>query len=415
MTQPTIELIPLRNAVSHETATTLDLLIRITSPQTAEISDRPPLNIGLVIDRSGSMRGAKLRYARQAACCAIEQLLPTDRVSVVSYDNQVETLVSNTLVENKAQILNKIKTLTPGNTTALHQGWLEGSTQVSQHIQSEALNRVLLLSDGLANVGETNPDVIASDVMGLAQHGISTSTLGVGDDYNEDLMEAMANSGDGNYYYIEHPQELEAIFETELHGLAATIGQKVTLNVTPQTGVVVEEVFNDLETTASGEYQLPNLVVGNPINLVMRLKVPPLETSQSLCEISLSWNDREQSQRQQQTASLKLPVVSKEELENYPFNSEVRQLVAQLQVARAKEEAIQCFDQGDYAETHQLLESTSEFCLEQEPEVAQSPEMEEEIENLRKLKSDLSTGKMKKFRKKSSYQSYNSRRSKKPK
>lgn len=412
MTQTNIELIPLRPVISCEVATTLDLIIRIT-PETETLTvERPPLNLGLVIDRSGSMSGEKLEYARQAACYAVSQLLPIDRVSLVSYDDQVKTLVPNTLVENKDTILRKIRTLTPGGTTALHQGWVEGSTEVSQHLNPEALNRVLLLSDGLANVGETNPDIIASDVHGLAQHGISTSTLGIGDDYNEDLMEAMANSGDGNYYYIEHPQQLETIFQNELKGLVATIGQKVTLSLTPQTNVVLEEVFNDLETNNNGEYLLPNLVVGNPINIAVRLKVPAMTTSESLCEMTLSWNDSQQSQRQEKTVTLTLPVVSQSELEDYPFNSEVRQLVTTLQTARAKEEAIRYVDQGNYKLAQSSLQEAEDMI--ESSSICYSPlEAEEELSELRDLSANLEQKETKKFRKKATFQKYQRRQSKK--
>lgn len=411
MNQPRIELIPLRSVISSEVATTLDLVIRIT-PETEESTvKRPPLNLGLVIDRSGSMSGEKLEYARQAACYAVSQLLPTDRVSVVSYDDQVKTLVPNTLVENKDAILRKIKTLIPGGTTALHQGWVEGSTQVSQQLNPEALNRVLLLSDGLANVGETNPDLIASDVKGLAQHGINTSTLGIGDDYNEDLMEAMANSGDGNYYYIEDPKQLESIFQNELQGLVATIGQKVTLSLTPQAGVILEDVFNDLETNNNGEYLLPNLVVGNPINIAVRLKVPAMATPKALCEITLGWNNTQQNQRLEKKVTLSLSVVSQQELENYPFNAEVRKWVTKLQTSRAKEEAIQYIDRGEYNLAQSSLQKAEDMiqdsysCFEKE-------EAQEEFAELSDLSTDLKQKDKKKFRKKAAFQSYKRRKSK---
>lgn len=407
MNKLNIELIPLRNAISWEVTTTFDLIIRITPPARGKIKERCPLNLGLVIDRSGSMSGEKLKSALQAARFLILQLLPTDRLSVVSYDNKVETLVPNTLIENKESILEKINALTPGHTTALHEGWVEGATQVSQYLQPEALNRVLLLSDGLANVGETNPDVIATNVRGLAEYGVSTSTLGIGDDYNEDLMEAMANSGEGNYYYIENPASLETIFQNELRGLMATVGQKVTLNLTPQTGIILEEVFNDFETNTNGDYKLPNLVIGNELNIAVRFKVPPTQTIENLFKIRLNWQDLNHSQ-QQEVRALDLPSVSKQELDNYPFNAEVREKVIQLQTARAKEEAIRSFDQKNYAAAQKSLEEAKNL-VESAP-IFDFKEVNPERDEIEELKSHLNNQEDKKFRKKASYQSYNRRR-----
>lgn len=120
---------------------------------------------------------------------------------------------------NKQNIIDGINRLTPRNMTALYDCWLEGATQVSKYLQPEHLNCVILLTDGLANVGETNPDVIGNAVNGLSKRGVSTTTMGIGDDFNEDLMQGMALSGDGNYYFIQNPDQLPSIFNAELQGI----------------------------------------------------------------------------------------------------------------------------------------------------------------------------------------------------
>ena len=402
MKVPTINLIPLREAVSSDSPTTLDVLVRIIPPEPEIELERPALNIGLVIDRSGSMRGQKMEYARQAACYAVEQLLPTDRVSVTIYDDQVETLIASTPAVNKANIIHQIKRIHSRGSTALHAGWVQGGIQVSQHLNPEYLNRVILLSDGLANVGETNPDVIASDVHGLAKRGVSTTTMGIGDDYNEDLLEAMARSGDGNYYYIQSPQQLPNIFARELQGLMATIGTTVSLGIEPQGDITLAEVLNDLDVNVNGRYSLPNLVIGNPIEVVVRLKVPAMAQESGLCYFRLAWNAPEQQTRQKLRVALRLPAVSSAQLREFPFNPEVQQQVALMMAARAKNEAVQLADRGNYEAASQLLQQTRQQML-TTPELSLTGP---EAEALADLDSELQARNISSYRKMSRSQSH---------
>ena len=273
---PELDVVPLRRAVRSDMATTLDVLVRIVPPAPEVHFVRPPINLGLVLDHSGSMStGKKMAHAREAAVFAVQQLQPTDRVSVTIFDDTVETIVPNTPATDRAGIIRLLQGVQPGGSTALHAGWAEGGDQVGRHRIAEGLNRVILLSDGLANVGLTDPNAIAAEVKAMSRKQVGTTTMGVGSDYNEDLMEAMATSGDGNYYYIEDPRQLPDIFQTELQGLMATSGQKVSLGLEPQNGVTVSDVLNDLEKDESGRLMLSNLVAGNPISVVVRLNVPP--------------------------------------------------------------------------------------------------------------------------------------------
>ncbi|AIE76146.1 macro domain-containing protein [Synechocystis sp. PCC 6714] len=401
MNTPQVTFIPLKNAVCSERAVTLDLIIRITplSPPAMD-QPRPSLNLGFVIDRSGSMEGHnKITYARQAVCYAIDQLSPGDRLSVTIFDDQVQTLIPSTLAKDKAQLKQLVQGVRPGGCTDLHGGWLQGGIQVSQNLNTE-LNRIILLSDGLANQGETNPDVIATDAHDLAQRGASTTTLGLGDDYNEDLLEAMARSGDGNYYYVADAEQLPTIFERELQGLASTYGNRVTLAATSQAGVQVLDLLNDFELDNQGRSQLPNLIYGNPIDVVVRLKVPALKEEQPLGTVVLSWINGER-QEQTVTASFQLPVLTKAEFEALPLNQEVQQQVALMMSTRAKKEAMERVDRGDYGGAGQVLQSAR-----QEIMGANLPMSAPEAAALEDLEEKLNERQFKSYRKMSSAQNY---------
>lgn len=406
--KPQVQFICLRDAIASDSVTNLDVIVRITIPKIQTNRQRPPLNLGLVIDRSGSMGGDKIRYARQAAIYAVQQLSESDRISVTIYDDQVEVIIPSQHATDKQNIINRINGITPRNMTALYDGWLEGATQVSKYLQPEHLNRVILLSDGLANVGETNPDVIGNDVNGLSKRGVSTTTMGIGDDFNEDLMQGMALSGDGNYYFIQNPDQLPSIFNAELQGIMATIGQKVSLGINPFSPVELVDVFNDLEKTEYGRYKLPNLIAGNQADVVLRLKVPPMTEFAPLVKFRLAYDDSETQSRKISHHQLQLPVVNSAQLNDYPFNEEVKAKVAQLMASRAKEEAVRSLDMGDIVGTRERLEEAKEemmasgVCFD-----VIAPEMAE----MDDLLKDLEKGESKSMRKKATFQNYNKRRS----
>lgn len=388
MTFPQIEFIPLRPVVCSDRAITLDVLLRITPPHLEAQPTRPSLNLGFVIDRSGSMHGLKIDYARQAVCYAIEQLLASDRISITIFDDRVQTLVANTPANNKASLVRLVQQVKTGGSTALHGGWVQGGIQTSQNLNAQ-LNRVILLSDGLANVGETNPDTIASDVHGLAKRGVSTSTIGVGNDYDEDLLTAMATSGDGNYYYIASPEQLPTIFEQELQGLAATLGTTVRLNLQPHGEVVVADVLNDLSVDSQGQFQLPNLVADCPQEVVLRLKVPAIGSASDcdLLHIQLSWQDKAK-QLQDMRSAFRLPVVPFNQLEEFPLNQDVQQQVALMMTARAKKEAVKLVDHGQIDAADQLLQGAKADVLSfnlpmSAPEAAALDDLAEELRQRR--------------------------------
>lgn len=349
MSDARVTVLPSRPAVRADGACTLDLLVTITPPAAAPAAGRPTLNLGLVLDHSGSMGEArKLVFARQAAVFAVRELAEGDRVSVTIFDDRVETIVPSG-VPDKARVAGLIEAVTPRGSTALFGGWSEGAAEVKGGLVAGGLNRVLLLSDGLANVGESRPDVIATEVHKAAGAGVSTSTIGLGADYNEDLLEAMARSGDGNYYYVESPAQLPALFAAELRGLSATVGTDATFAVESAPGVVFCEVLNELDTTPDGRYRLPNLISGMPVGVVVRVTVPGGEGEVPVARFRVEWTPAHGDGKRVAIAGLTLPAVPSAVWDALPENAEVKEQAVLLLAARAKKAATRASEAGDRA------------------------------------------------------------------
>lgn len=396
--QPQIELLPLRAAVSSDRPSTLDVLVRIIPPAIELRLKRPALNLSLVIDRSGSMKGQKIELVRQAACYTIQQLRPNDRISVITFDRAVHTLVNSTPAEDKANVIYQIQQIEPGSGSALHAGWMGGAMQVVKHLNPDHLNRVILLSDGLAGVGERNNQVIGTDVYDLAQRGVSTTTMGVGNAYYENLLMVMARQGGGQYYYIASSQKLPTIFRTELQDLIATVGHTVNLAINPQGSVELEDVLSDLTCDGRGLFQLPNLVMGNALEVVVRLHVPPVQQAADLCYFRLGWIDPQQELQQKIFKALHLPVMSSNQLEEFLPHPQVQQRVTLMMAARAKKEAMQQIAHGNYEAASQLLKDARRRVL----CAPNSPMMEKEAQTLANLNFDLQSRQLRKISKKGS-------------
>ena len=348
--QPSLHFRPLRPAVAADGATTLDLLIQISAPPLPpELSTRPrpPLNLALVIDRSGSMAGSKLSYARKAARFLAGELTSRDRLAVVTFDDEVNVLVLSQPVRDPLTFISAIDTIDAGGCTALFEGWLAGATQVAQQLDPTVLNRVLLLSDGQANEGLTDAGAIAAKVEGLTQRGISTSAFGLGSGFDEDLMGAIASAGDGTLAPIESPKQLADLYASELQGLASTIGRKVSLGVRTKHGAELVDVLNDLPQTVAGNHQLPNLRHGQELNVGVRLQLPAWAANQEIASVRLAWDSPEQEGRQSLVEHLTLPVQPKAELEDLETDALVAEQFALLQANRERRLAIEALDQGD--------------------------------------------------------------------
>jgi Ca-activated chloride channel homolog len=354
MNTPELQIIPLRPVICSENPSILDVLIRIL-PTPAAIA-RPPLNIGFAIDISASMTGQKLTLLHQALTYALQHLQRTDRISITTFSDRARILFPSNWVLDKSYIQEVINPLQAEGSTALYPGWVESAMQVSRYFQVLGTNRVVLFSDGLANIGETNPDTFAMMVHGLAQRGVSTIPVGIGENCNEDLLKAIAHCQGVQYHSIQDSTNFPQLFENLLTELLHPVTTDIGLNIEPQAGVEILDVFSEIEHDRSGYYRFPDLLAGNSVELGLRLKILPRNHIADLCCVHMEWraptmNSPPQNNslaRQQQTQTLRLSAVPFEQLAQYTTNLSVQHWVKRYMKKRARQER----------NSHSLLKST---------------------------------------------------------
>lgn len=208
-----------------------------------------PLNISVVVDRSGSMEGDKLNYTKEALKYVVNNLDSRDVISIVLYDTDVEVFLEPQRLEDKSELLKRIDKIVTAGSTNLEGGIRKGYKLVKSAkklMGTEMINRVLLLSDGLANVGISDPEALSAITKGFFEEDrISISTFGVGNDYNENLMAKIAMHGGGLYYFIYSPEKLPAIFNEELKGMSKVISKNTMLKIKfPEDQLTYDRTFN---------------------------------------------------------------------------------------------------------------------------------------------------------------------------
>jgi Ca-activated chloride channel family protein len=220
------------------------LKVGLTGFEWKKDAERPPLNVALVLDRSGSMEGEKLERAKDAAKMAVEFLSPRDILSIVTYESEVDVLLPATRVSDKRRIMRAIDGIYSAGNTALFAGVSKGAHELKKFIDRGRVNRVILLSDGLANVGPDSTDDLVDLGSGLRREGISVSTIGLGLDYNEDLMSSLAQASDGNHAFVREPADLTRIFDLEFKDAFEVVAKDVELVITCSRGIRPIRVLN---------------------------------------------------------------------------------------------------------------------------------------------------------------------------
>ena len=253
-----LKLTPQRNALLKGFDNEFYALLQLMDiNENEDNTSKKNLNLSIVLDKSGSMSGQPFEEAKKAAIMIIEKLRPSDSISVVAYDDNVDLVVPSIECVDKTNIIRAINSIHVGGATNLHGGWLMGAEQVALKKSNKSINRVLLLSDGNANTGLITSIDISRQCSQLSETGITTSTYGLGYDFNEDLMVKIANSGLGQSYYGQTSQDLMDPFNEEFQTLINTVATEIKVKEEYPEYINVQ-LMNNYQRT-DDVFRLPDL------------------------------------------------------------------------------------------------------------------------------------------------------------
>ena len=317
---------------------------------------RTPLNLAVVLDKSGSMTGAKLEKAKQAATQLVDRLAPSDVFSLVIYSDEARVLVPAQKVEDKESLKEKIESIEAGGSTALHAGVKTGARQVREYFSGKRINRVILLSDGLANVGPSSTSDLRRLGHELAESGISVTTIGVGDDYNEDLMAGLAEASDANYYYVQDTERLPEIFAKELGEMLTVAAREIKIEITCPDGVQPlgfigrSEKFENRKASVN----LSQFTLGQSRYLLLRCLVTRPEPEVARVQVRYT-DELDNGSEQSAGGVVKIRYTDDQAAADRSVNSAVNAEKVLVLTAGAKDKAITLADGGDYKQAAATL------------------------------------------------------------
>lgn len=325
--------------------------------------DRAPLNVSLVLDRSGSMEGDKLERAKDAARFAVDLLESRDILSIVTYESEVQVLVPATKVADKRGLYRAIDSIQSAGSTALFAGVSKGAAEVRKFLKADQVNRVILLSDGLANVGPDSPGELADLGASLRREGISVTSIGLGLDYNEDLMVRLAQSSDGNHAFVQEPKDLARIFHLEFKDAFSVVARDVDLKITCSQGIKPLRILGREGEIKGQEVSLNlNQVYSNQEKyFLIEVEVPELvpNIARSVADVAVRYQNLQTAKPAVLTAATTVKgTASQVEQEKNRVKAVVEAVAVQKNV-EAGEEAIRLRDEGKLKEAKEVLEKSA--------------------------------------------------------
>ena len=357
------------------------------SGQNIDSQKRVPINLAIVIDKSGSMSGQRIEKAREAAILAVNMLNENDTLSIVAYDSKARVIVPATKVDNKLRIIGLInENIYAEGGTALFAGLSKGIKQVENQLTKDKVNRIILLSDGQANIGPSSVDELSQLAIIAAKKNIAITTLGIGSDYNELLMSSIASYSDGNHVFVNNSADLENVFVHEFTDLMSAIAQDVVITIQLKNGVKPVRLLGRDGVIKGNEITVKmNQLFSNQEKYVLLEVIPDkgkVGQEKTLAQVDLKYDNLLENKTENETQEVRISYTKDKKMVDDAIHHDVVVETELQKVALENEKALELYNQGKRDEAQQLLRENGEAL---KAISAQSPTMsmsdKERIEN----------------------------------
>jgi len=379
MIEPTVLLSPVKSAVPAEGGV-IEVMVRVQAPDQPETSKATitTKRLALVVDRSGSMDGQPLHEALRCVSHIAGCMTPADHLSVVVYDNRVDVLIPLAPVKSADAIKRAIAGVVSGGNTNLFGGWEAGAKQLEGGIDG-SISRVILLSDGQANDGLCDIPAIEQHCRQWLAKGVTTTTVGLGRGFNEDLMIAMARSGGGQQYYGQTAEDLYDSFDEEFQLLQSLCLRSLHIKLIPAPGVIIEPV-GLVQQVTDGTYHLSDLAWGAESWMMLRLHVSPTAVNQTrdLLGASLQATTLEGETVTAHAAMLSLPALDAAAFVALAADQAVQDRLQEVEFAQASQALRALVQQGDTKGARKLMK-------ELQTRFGAHPWLQDKLQHLREL------------------------------
>jgi len=389
--------------------------IRVIAPDDLPTPDRAPLNLALVLDKSGSMGDeSKMDYVRQAAHMLVNRLGPEDRLTIVTYNHRVQVPISARRVKDRQYFHRIIDEIYPGGRTYLSGGLEEGFRQAKRYRKKGYVSRVILLSDGLANIGVTDFRQLSRRAGAMYESGIAVSTFGMGYDFDENLLASMATGGGGSYHYISRPGDILAALKREFNMAASTVASGVEIIIRPMDGCRFDSAPGHgwkLER-GSAVIGLGDLSAGETRTIMARMSVPTGSLGdQGVAEVTMRYRDPLTGKTSRlDRAPVILSIVDDPLVHRENYDIEVQEKKAVIESNAMMDEAAKKVDEGDRDGALSILKKVM-GALKASP-AASAPSLKQEMERAEEYSGridgmdDMAPAEVREMQKDQKYRSY---------